>query len=78
MDFSPLRPTSRREQEQGVTHIVRQRNFSRLLAFAGWTIDDVVNNPIARRDMRNWFKTDRRLHRQLEVLDLERQWNPLR
>jgi hypothetical protein len=52
--------------------------LARLLAFAGWTIDDVVSNPIAKRDVYRWFKTDRRLHRRMEVVDLERQWNPLR
>ena len=78
MDFSRLRPPARSHEDDRPTLVVRQRAFARLLAFAGWTIDDVVSNPIARRDVRNWFKTDRRLHRQLDVIELEKQWNGLR
>ncbi|MGC4034047.1 MAG: hypothetical protein QM754_20390 [Tepidisphaeraceae bacterium] len=77
MEFSPFRPGGRQHDEQGTTHIMRHRAFARLLAFAGLTIDDVVNNPVAKRAVYNWFKTDRRLHRRLEVLELEKQWNPL-
>ena len=78
MDFSRLRPPARSYENDRPTLVVQQRSFARLLAFAGWTIDDVVSNPIAKRDVRNWFKTDRRLHRQLDVIELERQWNAVR
>ncbi|HEX8323340.1 MAG TPA: hypothetical protein VF595_05445 [Tepidisphaeraceae bacterium] len=78
MDFSRLRPLTGPSDEQQTTHVQVRRDLARLLAFAGWTIDDVVSNPIAKRDVYRWFKTDRRLHRRMEVVDLERQWNPLR
>ena len=78
MDFSRVRPPGKTFEDDRATLVVVQRRFSRLLAFAGWTIDDVVSNPIAKRDVYRWFKTDRRLHRRLEVLELEKQWNPLR
>ncbi|HEX8340381.1 MAG TPA: hypothetical protein VF624_05685 [Tepidisphaeraceae bacterium] len=58
--------------------VLKQHEMRRLLNFAGWTIDDVVQNPIARRDVARWFKLGRAMHRRLEVLELERQWNPLR
>lgn len=77
MDFSRSRPRAV-AADTPITHVQRERRFARLLAFAGWTIDDVVSNPIAKRDIVRWFKTDRRMHRQLEVLALEKQWNPLR
>jgi hypothetical protein len=56
----------------------RHTELRRILAFAGWSIDDVINNPIARRDVRNWYKTGRWMQRQIEIGDLERQWNPLK
>lgn len=55
-----------------------QNDLRRILAFARWSIDDVVNNPIARRDVQNWYKMSRWLQRQIEIGELERQWNPLR
>lgn len=77
MDFSRARPNLLR-LDSPLVQVQRERRLSRLLAFAGWTIDDVVNSPIAKRDMVRWFKTDRNLHRRLEVIELEKQWNPLR
>lgn len=77
MDFSRLRPFESPPENAAVTHVHLRRDLARLLAFAGWTIDDVVTNPIAKRDVVRWFKTDRRLQRRVEMLDLERQWNPL-
>jgi hypothetical protein len=58
--------------------VLKQHEMRRLLNFAGWTIDDVVQNPIARRDVARWFKLGRAMNRRLEVLDLERQWNAVR
>jgi hypothetical protein len=60
------------------TFVLKQHEMKRLLHFAGWTIDDVVQNPIARREVMRWFKLSRSMNRRLEVLDLERQWNGVR
>jgi hypothetical protein len=59
-------------------HVVRHPELRKILAFAGWTIDDLVNNPLARNDVRRWYKISRWMDRELEISDLERQWNPLR
>ncbi|MBC7783414.1 MAG: hypothetical protein H7144_06195 [Burkholderiales bacterium] len=61
-----------------IEHVFIQREMQRLLSFAGWTIDDVVNNPIAKRDVTQWYCIGRSMKRRIEVLDLEKQWNPLR
>ena len=50
----------------------------RLLAFAGRSIDDVVNCPVARRDVISFFRIGNQMTRLAEVDALERQWNPLR
>jgi len=68
----------RQEDEQRMELLTRQRELRRILEFAGWTIDDVIDNPIARRDVRQWYKIGRWMHRRLEVTELERQWNALR
>ena len=65
------------EQSEGVTQVMPQRKLARLLAFAGRTIDDVVNSPVAKREIVHYFKTERLTHRRMEILALEAQWNPL-
>lgn len=64
--------------DDGIRQVMIQRDFQKLLGFAGRSIDDVVNCPIAKRDVLQWFRISRSMKRRLEVLDLEKQWNPLR
>ena len=78
MDFSPGRSSLGAPSRDGHVYVQIRRTLPRLLAFAGWSIDDVVSNPIAKRDMLRWYKTERRMQRMIEVADLERQWNPAR
>ena len=66
----PPRPT--------VEHVQRADQMRRLLAFAGRSIDDVVNCPVARRDVISFFRIGNQMTRLAEVDALERQWNPLR
>ena len=61
----------------GATHVIPQRRLGRLLAFAGKTIDDVVNCRVAHRELALYFKIDRDITRRTEILELENQWNPL-
>jgi hypothetical protein len=74
--FSPLR---RRALPVGVAdpteYIVVQRPLRRVLAFTGRSIDDVVNNPIVKREVLGYYKLHKQIHRAGEVRDLERQWN---
>ena len=48
----------------------------RILAFTGRSIDDVVNDPIARNQVHGYYKLHRQIERAGEVRDLETQWNP--
>jgi hypothetical protein len=57
--------------------VMTQRPLQRVLAFTRRTIDDVINDPIARREVIGYYKLHRWIHREGEITDLERQWNPL-
>ena len=54
---------------------VVQRPLTRVLAFIGRTIDDVVNDPIVKNQVYGYYKLHRRIERSNEIRDLERQWN---
>ena len=56
--------------------VVVRRPLSRIFAFTGLSIDQVVNDPIAKNMMLGYFKLQRNISRASEVVDLERQWNP--
>lgn len=60
---------------QRIEHVIVQRPLDRILSFCGKTIHDVINDPIARREVRGWFKTYKWTQRAMEISDLERQWN---
>lgn len=60
-----------------VEHVMVQRPLRRVLAFTGRTIDQVVNCPIAKREVLGYYKLYRWVERRSEVLELERQWNKL-
>ena len=60
------------------TALVQLRNsLHRLMAFRGFTIDDIVNNPITKNEALGYWKVFRQIERRGEILDLERQWNQL-
>jgi hypothetical protein len=58
-----------------VEHVMVQRPLARVLAFTGRSIDDVVNCPVAKREVLGYYKLYRWVERQSEVSELERQWN---
>lgn len=62
---------------QRIEHVHVQRTLHRLLAFTGRTIDDVVNCPIAKREILGYWKVQRQIDRATAVSELESQWNPL-
>jgi hypothetical protein len=63
--------------QQPVTYVQVQHPLRRVLNFTGLTIDDVVNDPIVKNKVRGYFKLHKFVQRRCEVVDLERQWNPL-
>lgn len=57
--------------------VILQKRLNRILAFTGLTIDDVVNSPIARNQVRGYYKLSTLIDRRMEIVELEQQWNPL-
>lgn len=78
MSAFQFRSTTRRVfSGDGVEHVQLERPLRRILAFTRRTIDDVINDPIARNEVRSYYKLQRWINRRLEIRDLEKQWNPL-
>ena len=61
--------------EARTEHVMVQRPLQRVLAFSRRSIDDVVNDPVAKREVLGYYKLYREVQRAGEVSDLERQWN---
>ena len=59
----------------GVTSVQRHTELSKVLAYIGRSIDDVINDPIARNQVWGYFKLLKQINRSSEVGELERQWN---
>lgn len=70
------RPSPAREST-AIEHVVMQRPLHRVLAFTGRSIHDVVNCPIAKREVLGYYKLHRWVERESEISELERQWNRL-
>ena len=66
-----------RKAGDGVEHVIMQRALHRVLAFTGRSIDDVVNDPIAKREVLGYYKLHRWVQRQGEISELENQWNSI-
>lgn len=62
-------------QGDTTTLLVVQRPLSRILAFTGFSIDDVVNSPIAKNAVRGYYKLHKQIVRRGEILELESQWS---
>ncbi len=69
-----FRPVPRPEGDH-VEHVIVQRPLQRVLTFTGRSIDDVVNDPIAKREVLGYYKLHKWVQRQGEITELERQWN---
>jgi hypothetical protein len=70
----PGGPELERERTE---YVVVQRALHRILAFTRRTIDDVVNSPIAKNEVRGYYKLHRWVERESEISEMERAWNPL-
>ena len=55
--------------------ILLQRPLQRILAFTRRSIDDIVNDPIAKREVLGYYKLHKQVQRGIEMRELERQWN---
>jgi hypothetical protein len=62
---------------EALRQVVIQTRLNRVLAFTRLTIDDVVNNPIAKNQVLGYYKLSKMIDRRGEIVELERQWNPV-
>lgn len=67
--FSPARGPANAEQ------VVPQHALRRVLAFRRCSIDDIVNDPMVKREILGYFKLQNQITRVCETVELERQWN---
>jgi hypothetical protein len=68
-------PRLRRSAGSDTEHVIVQRPLHRILAFTGYTIDDVVQNPIAKNAVLGYYKLHKQVARRCEIVDLEKQWS---
>jgi hypothetical protein len=73
LGLQPLSPLT--AAATGIEYFLRQSALHRILAFTGRSIDDVVNDPIARNQVWAYYKLSRQIDRAGEITELERQWN---
>jgi aromatic ring hydroxylase len=76
LGIGPLHPFDR-DDRNGTEYVQVQRPLQRVMAFRGRSIDDVVNSPLIKNEIYGYWKLYRQIQRHSEVVDLERQWNPL-
>jgi len=70
-----LRRLTRADAAGRTEFLLIQRPLRRILAFTRRSIDDVVNDPIAKREVLGYYKLHKQIARTTETRDLERQWN---
>jgi hypothetical protein len=58
-------------------YVVVHQPLQRIWAFTGLSIDDVIDHPVARNTVYGYFKLHKQILRVSDIVDLERQWNPL-
>ena len=56
-------------------HVLLQQPLHRILAFTRHSIHDVINNPIAQKEVLAYYKLHRWVQRESEISDLEHHWN---
>jgi hypothetical protein len=69
------RPLLWRQPPGDVEHVIVHRPLDRILAFTGYSIDDVVDDPIAKNAVLGYYKLHKQIIRRGEILELERMWN---
>jgi hypothetical protein len=67
----PYLPRSAGSQPE---YLLTQHPLKRVLAFTGRSIDDVINDPVAKREVLGYYKLSRHIWRRGEVVELEKQW----
>jgi hypothetical protein len=75
--FGFRRPQLPQSEGPRTEYLLTQHPLRRVLAFTRRSIDDVVNDPIAKNEVLGYYKLHRQIERRSEVVDLEKQWNAL-
>jgi hypothetical protein len=57
-------------------YVLVYQPLQRIMEFTGFSIDDIVNNPIAKNTVLGYYRVCRQVDRGIEIGELERQWNP--
>ena len=70
-------PLRRADSSDRTEYVLTQRPLSRILSLTRRSIDDVVNDRIAKNEVLGYFKLSKQIERAVEVRELERQWNAL-
>jgi len=70
-----MRRILRRDDGDRIEQVHTQRPLHRVLAFTHRSIDDVVNSPLAKNEVKGFYKLYRQIERQSEITELEKQWN---
>jgi hypothetical protein len=64
--------------ETHIEYVVRRSStLQRILGHAGLSLDQVINCPIAKNRVYGYYKLGRFITRRSEIVELEKQWNPL-
>jgi hypothetical protein len=63
------------DSAERMEHVIVQRPLHRVMAFTRRTIDDIVNDPIAKNEVIGYYKLHRQVERWCEIVELERWWN---
>ena len=66
-----------RGDQRRVQHVLLLNSLRRIMAFRHRSIDDIVNSPIAKNEMYAYWKLQHQIDRHGELIELEKQWNPL-
>ena len=69
------RPSDAARDAGRTEFVLLQRPLRRILAFTRRSIDDVVNDPVAKREVLGYYKLHKQIERGIETRELERQWN---
>jgi hypothetical protein len=67
--------TTDEAQGDGIEQVMLQRPLQRVMAFTGRSIDDIVNDRIAKNEVLGFYKLHKQILRRGEIVELEKQWN---
>jgi hypothetical protein len=73
LGFSPRRRSI--DHNDRSEQVIIQRPLDRVLAFTHRTLDDVINDPIAKSEVLGYYKLQNWVRRGCEASDLDRWWN---